>query len=407
MVSKPTKFFKEVVVNLTEIEFEKKNLPQYYVCLDCDNSYPSHFYLEFWWGGKQRFIYSDERGRPIDTLQRAKYLKEDILFEVGNGTFSIKKYTRVKAIRVATLLENFFKEKTREIAPSYVSGYKTMVNAAKAFFGGKNVREIIGADLIAYKDHLSRTNKKIGLTTLKNYLALFRVFLNWCKARELITIVPPLPKIQCPEPRIAWISQEDQMKILEVVREPDKPLISFLMLHGARPSEGRALKCKDVNLKNGTINVHATFSRGVYRDIRKGRRSKSYTIPIHPECLPYIANRVKSSLPESWLFPNPLSGNEYSVRRWNKTWGLVKEKLQLKGITPYQMTRHSFASQLGAAGTPVQTIKSLLGHTEISTSMKYTHPDIQSMRTAIAKLTLKGKGEVVNFPQNQEMKYKK
>jgi integrase len=72
-----------------------------------------------------------------------------------------------------------------------------------------------------------------------------------------------------------------------------------------------------------------------------------------------------------------------------------------------KMTRHSFASQLGAAGVSVNVIKDLLGHTEISTSMKYTHPDLESKRTSIEKLSLKGEGQVLQFSQGKEMKGQK
>jgi site-specific recombinase XerD len=100
------------------------------------------------------------------------------------------------------------------------------------------------------------------------------------------------------------------------------------------------------------------------------------------------------------LFPNPLTGSEYSVKRWIKTWNLAKKALGIKGVTAYQMTRHSYASQLGAAGVPIHTIKNLLGHTEITTTQKYTHPDLESMRTAIEKLTFKNK--VVEMKQKKE-----
>lgn len=100
------------------------------------------------------------------------------------------------------------------------------------------------------------------------------------------------------------------------------------------------------------------------------------------------------------MFPNPLTGSEYSVKRWIKTWNLAKEALGIKGLTAYQMTRHSYASQLGAAGVPLHTIKNLLGHTDITTTQKYTHPDLESMRTAIEKLTFKNK--VVEMKQKKE-----
>lgn len=400
MISAPPKFFKEVVTSLTEVEFEKKNLPQYYVCENCDNSYPSHFYLEFYYAGKQRQLYSDEKGRPLDSLARAKYLRDDIQFEIKNANFSLKKYTKVKAIRVAVLLDEFLKEKLKEIAPSYYSNYTTMVNAAKSFFGAKNVREISKEDLINYQKHLQKTKKDAGPGTIKNYLGLFRVFLNWCKERELVQIVPSLPKIECFEPETKWFNQEDQQKVLEVIREADRPIITFSMFHGTRPGETRALKIKDVNLDSRSITVHATFSAGIYRPRRKGRGAKPAVIPIHPASWEYIVERVRSSTPDAWLFPNPLTGTEYSVKRWIKTWNLAKKALGIKGITAYQMTRHSYASQLGAAGVPIHTIKDLLGHTEITTTQKYTHPDLESMRTAIEKLAFKNK--VVEMKQKKE-----
>ena len=64
------------------------------------------------------------------------------------------------------------------------------------------------------------------------------------------------------------------------------------------------------------------------------------------------------------------------------------------------MTRHSYASQLGAAGVPIDMIKNLLGHTEITTTQKYTHPDLESMRTSIEKITFKNK--VVEMKQKKE-----
>jgi integrase len=347
--------------------------------------------LEFYYAGKQRQLYSDEKGRPLDSLARAKYLREDILFEIKNGTFSIKKYTKVKAIRTAVLLDQFLTEKLKEIAPSYVSNYKSFVNAAKVFFGAKNIREIAKEDLILYKTHLESTKKNLKPITIKHYVAHFLVFLDWCRDRDLVQVVPALPKIECMEPETKWLGKDDQQRILEVVREPDKPIITFSMFHGLRPGETRALKVKDVDLNNRSINVHATFSADVYRPRRKGRGAKAVTIPIHPASWEYIQQRVKSSTPDAWLFPNPTTGDKYNDERWNKTWKLIKDKLGLGRITPYQMTRHSYASQLGAAGVPVQIIKGLLGHSEIQTTMKYTHPDLESMRTAIDKLTYKDK----------------
>jgi integrase len=366
--------------------------------MKCDNSIPSHYYLEFYWGGKQRQLYSDERGRPIDSLARAKFLREDILYEIQNGTFNIKNYMKVKDIKTSILLDQFLNEKLKQIAPSFISNYTGIIKAAKSFFGGKNIRDIRKEDLINYQNHLFQTKKDASPATVKNYVVLFRVFLNWCKDRELIQLVPPSPMIECPKPTIKWFNQEDQLKVYNAIREPDKPIVLFSMLHGTRPGETRALKVKDVNLDNKSINLHATFSHRIYRPRRKGRGSPSVTIPIHPECWNYIYDRVKTSLPDAWLFPNPLSGKEYPVHRWFETWKLALEGLKIEGITPYQITRHSFASQLSAAGISPLVIKNLMGHTNINTTMKYTGADLGAMRTAIEKLSVsKDSTKVLEF----------
>jgi integrase len=257
-----------------------------YVCQECDNEYPSNFYLEFWWAGKQRLIYSDERGRSIDSKVRAKLLKEDILFEIQNGSFSIKKYVKVKAIKASVLLEEFYKEKTKTIAPSYLSNYTTQLKTAKSFFGGRNVREINKKDFYDYQKHLEDTKKEAGPSTIKSYLQWFRTFLNWCKERELITMVPTLPKIECPTPIIPWVNRDDQLKILNAFREPDKEIVKFSILHGTRPGETRALKTKDVDLDKRIIRVYATFSGNIYREKRKGVGAKGIVIPIHPVFCP-------------------------------------------------------------------------------------------------------------------------
>ena len=79
--------------------------------------------------------------------------------------------------------------------------------------------------------------------------------------------------------------------MFQFVADCDKPIIGFLMLHGCRPSEARALKCKDVDLAAGTITISGTFSGRVYREKRKGRGARSVTIPIHPELEEYITGQ--------------------------------------------------------------------------------------------------------------------
>jgi len=55
----------------------------------------------------------------------------------------------------------------------------------------------------------------------------------------------------------------------------------------------------------------------------------------------------------------------------------------------YDATRHSVATQLRLAGVPLPDIKDQLGHSDIRTTMKYAHGDLEKLRGNLEKLSLK------------------
>ena len=92
----------------------------------------------------------------------------------------------------------------------------------------------------------------------------------------------------------------------------DQEIIKFLMLHGCRLSEARALLVKSVNFDNLSITIPATFSDSVYGETRKGRQSHRVTIPIHPEMVECISERVNNNPQDAYIFVNS-QGKPYSA----------------------------------------------------------------------------------------------
>lgn len=365
-----------------------------YVCPACFTS-PRRLRLDVLWRGRRHKIYSNKQGQTIEGYHQALAVQSIIDEEITAGHFNPAKYRKaqVRKFWTKTVLDEFLKAKKKEIAPSYQSNYEVMVECAKNFFGTIDPREIRKVDLIKYRESIC--GQGLSPKTVKNYLDHFRTFLRWCRDDvEILDQVPSFPSVDVPEPDFIWVGREAQIKLLEPVSDLHRPFISFLMLHGCRPSEARALKCKDVMLEAGKIKISATFSAGVYRNRRKGRGAKPYMIAIHEECLDYITERVRGNLPEAWLFVNPRTGDYYRQSKIRKLWDRVRVKLGIdKRLRLYDATRHSVASQLRSAGVDLSDVKDQLGQSCLRTTERYAHVDIERLRANLKVLSLK---KVVN-----------
>ena len=56
------------------------------------------------------------------------------------------------------------------------------------------------------------------------------------------------------------------------------------------------------------------------------------------------------------------------------------------GKVTWHMFRHTFASRLTRSGVDIVTVKDLLGHANISTTLRYAHSNDDSKRRAVSKL---------------------
>ncbi len=377
-----------------------------YICRE-HKTVPNKLYVDLPWKGERIRIFSDKTGQVLDSYDRANTALKGVNWEIQNHTFDPQRYIKAEASKfwALNLLDSFQKEKLPGIAPSYQRGYKRMIQIAKEFFKIRDVREIRKIDIISFKNHCqeSFTWKE---KTLKNTVDLFKTFMNYLHDDlEIIGSVPSFPVIEVQEKPIKWVSAEDQGKLFELVEDAHKPIIAFLMLHGCRPAEARALKCKDVSLENRCITISATFSGKVYRQRRKGRGAKPLIIPIHLEMLDYLTERVKNSHPEAFVFVNRTTGDPYSAPMIGKIWKKVRDQA---GIGPFELrlydaSRHSVASQLVNSGTSLFIISKLLGHSTTKMSEKYSHADIEKLRIELSRVSLKNRRIVTRLsPEDHE-----
>jgi site-specific recombinase XerD len=70
------------------------------------------------------------------------------------------------------------------------------------------------------------------------------------------------------------------------------------------------------------------------------------------------------------------------------TQNAIKHACRRAGIQHigWHALRHTFASHLAAAGTPITSIQALLGHSSIVMTMRYTHVSPSALRDAVTVL---------------------
>ena len=154
-----------------------------------------------------------------------------------------------------------------------------------------------------------------------------------------------------------------------------------------RKGEALALKWSDIDFVNQTISINKTLSIGEHNSLIIGtpKTKASYrTIQIDDKTIHYLKEWRKKQRKELFKIGfNALSNDQllfsnknneplrpWLVQFWNRS---VAKDTGIKYITVHGF-RHTHASLLFEAGTPMQDVKERLGHSDINTTMNiYTH----------------------------------
>ena len=84
---------------------------------------------------------------------------------------------------------------------------------------------------------------------------------------------------------------------------------------------------------------------------------------------------------------------------------LACRKAGLQGVTWHKL-RHTFASRLLDRGVDIVTVQQLLGHSTVTVTMRYTHPNLDSKPSAVVKLEGFGDNLVTRCTETQQSQSK-
>jgi integrase len=204
-----------------------------------------------------------------------------------------------------------------------------------------------------------------------------------------------------PEPEIAWWTRAESALVLEAcaTRRPGwYPLFLFGLRTGLRLGELAALRWRDVQLDGDACRVHVcrSWSHGHETD-PKGKRSRD--VPMSPDLVEVMrAHQASARVQHRAARVLPIDGAGFEDRlvfpgrrgfmthtEFRSRLNTCADQAGVRRLTPHGL-RHSFASQLVAAGVHIREVQQLLGHADVRQTERYAHLAPGSSVAAVALL---------------------
>jgi integrase/recombinase XerD len=138
-------------------------------------------------------------------------------------------------------------------------------------------------------------------------------------------------------------------------------VLTLVYSAGLRGQEVINLKISDVDFERKTIHI------------RQSKYKKDRILPLSDYMAKGLQKYIKAENPHIWLFNGKEPDGRYSVRGLSWIMRETIKKTSIKKDVTLHTLRHTYATHLLEEGLNIVTLKELLGHAEIATTMIYLH----------------------------------
>jgi integrase/recombinase XerC len=277
----------------------------------------------------------------------------------------------------------------RRASPHTISAYRRDLESLASFVRSKNhgVATIADLDKLTLRGWLGELSKSVAPPTLARKLSSVRSFFEHLMRTGVVSQNPSAqlasPKLRRKLPRFlsAEAMQEvveapaQQQRLREVERLRDSLILELLYGCGLRVSELASLDLGQLATENGELRV-----------LGKGRKER--IVPLGSKAAQalegYLAERAELRHPKT----GALDARALLLGRLGKRLGvrriqdLVRRYGALGAGTPDlhpHALRHSCATHMLEGGADLRAIQEMLGHSNLSTTERYTHVSLDQL----------------------------
>jgi site-specific recombinase XerD len=247
----------------------------------------------------------------------------------------------------------------RNLSPATQKSYIYVVVRYSRHFGGRHPARLTLEDARSYLVHLAGLG--VSWNTLNQVVAALRFFYGVTLGHEAVPAMIPYPRKRSPLPVVLSVKEVEHF--LQAV--PDKMCrVALICAYatGLRVSEVVALKASDIDSARMVIRVE------------KGKGGKDRYVMLSEVLLDLLREYWRKDRPPggTWVFPGP-GGSQLNAGVLQASCRKARDAAGLSKRVTLHTLRHCFATHLLEAGTDIRIIQELLGHSQLSTTVLYTH----------------------------------
>jgi len=248
------------------------------------------------------------------------------------------------------------------------------------YFGERSLEKIDPARITGYL--LAKKRAGLSSKTIQNHLNFlhgiyaFSVKRGWALSNPVALVDRPKSS-RSAHRRIQFLQPEELEALIRAVPDDllggvERTLYLCAAMTGLRQGELIGLRWTDVDWTASRIRVAESFTRGHF-DSPKSHRGRS--VPMADRLARELELHFQQSLwtgDNDLVFAHPLTGNVFDASKIRKRFNAALERTGVRRITFHEL-RHTFGTQLAAAGAPLRAIQEWMGHADASTTEIYAH----------------------------------
>lgn len=170
-------------------------------------------------------------------------------------------------------------------------------------------------------------------------------------------------------------------------------MFQFDLWTGLRRGELLALTWSNIDRPRNVIIVCQTLvkTRSGDRIVLTTKSRKDRIVPLHRKANELLDKIYSFDSSEGFLFRNA-DGTPLQLRQYNRLYQKFYEQQKAKYpdlpyYSPHNL-RHSYATYMLQSGADLETLRALLGHSDITTTQRYVHSSLQQMYLATELLKI-------------------